>query len=75
MTVEWLARLQFMLAVSFHYLFPPLTLGLGVCMLISQGLYLKSDKGEDSSSECETSLQFSIVMTLYLSVDISSVLY
>ena len=42
MTVEWLARLQFMLAVSFHYFFPPLTLGLGVCMLISQGLYLKS---------------------------------
>jgi len=40
--VEILARLQFALTIMFHYLFPPLTIGLGVLMVIMEGLYLKT---------------------------------
>jgi cytochrome d ubiquinol oxidase subunit I len=35
-----LARLQFALTIMFHYLFPPLSIGLGVVMVLMEGLYL-----------------------------------
>ncbi len=38
----FLSRIQFALTVGFHYLFPPLTIGLGVQMVIMEGLYLKT---------------------------------
>jgi len=37
-----LSRLQFALTVSFHYIFVPLTIGLGLIMVILEGLYLKT---------------------------------
>lgn len=37
-----LARLQFSLTIMFHYLFPPLTIGLGVPLVTLEGLYLKT---------------------------------
>jgi cytochrome d ubiquinol oxidase subunit I len=37
-----LSRIQFALTVGFHYLFPPLTIGLGLLMVIMEGLYLKT---------------------------------
>lgn len=37
-----LSRLQFALTIMFHYLFPPLTIGLGVLMVIIEGLWLKT---------------------------------
>ena len=37
-----LSRLQFALTVMFHYLFPPLTIGLGVLLVAMEGLYLKT---------------------------------
>ncbi len=37
-----LARLQFALTIMFHYLFPPLTIGLGMLMVFVEGLYLKT---------------------------------
>jgi cytochrome d ubiquinol oxidase subunit I len=37
-----LSRLQFALTVSFHYLFVPLSIGLGLIMVILEGLYLKT---------------------------------
>jgi cytochrome d ubiquinol oxidase subunit I len=37
-----LSRLQFALTVSFHYLFPPLTIGLGVLMVIMEAMYLRT---------------------------------
>ncbi|HQE28821.1 MAG TPA: cytochrome ubiquinol oxidase subunit I, partial [Phycisphaerae bacterium] len=37
-----LSRLQFALTVMFHYLFPPLTIGLGVVLVVLEGLYLKT---------------------------------
>ena len=38
--VVLLSRLQFAFTVMFHYLFPPLTIGLGVLMVIVEGLYM-----------------------------------
>ncbi|HQH26967.1 MAG TPA: cytochrome ubiquinol oxidase subunit I, partial [Oligoflexia bacterium] len=40
--VESLSRLQFALTIMFHYLFPPLTIGLSVIMVIIEGLALKT---------------------------------
>lgn len=40
--VLWLSRLQFALTIMFHYLFPPLTIGLGVLMVIVEGMALKT---------------------------------
>lgn len=42
MDVEILARLQFAMTVSFHYIYPPLSIGLGVVLVICEGLYLKT---------------------------------
>ena len=37
-----LARLQFALTIMVHYLFPPLSIGLGAQMFITEGIYLKT---------------------------------
>lgn len=37
-----LSRLQFALTIMFHYLFPPLTIGLGILMVLAEGLFLKT---------------------------------
>ena len=37
-----LSRLQFALTIMFHYLFPPLTIGLGVLMVMMEGMWLKT---------------------------------
>ncbi len=37
-----LSRLQFSLTIMFHYLFPPLTIGLGVLLVVMEGMYLKT---------------------------------
>ncbi|GMU90915.1 MAG: cytochrome ubiquinol oxidase subunit I [Chlorobiota bacterium] len=42
MTTELWARLQFAFTVSFHYIYPPLSIGLGVILVIMEGLYLKT---------------------------------
>ena len=42
MYVEFLARLQFALTIGFHYIYPPLSIGLGVIMVIMEGMYLKT---------------------------------
>ena len=36
----WLSRIQFALTIGFHYLFPPLSIGLGLLMVIMEGTYL-----------------------------------
>jgi cytochrome d ubiquinol oxidase subunit I len=38
----FLARLQFALTIGFHYLFPPLTIGLGVLLVIMEGTFLRT---------------------------------
>jgi cytochrome d ubiquinol oxidase subunit I len=40
MDVLLLSRLQFALTIMFHYLFPPLTIGLGVVLVYLEGMYL-----------------------------------
>ena len=42
MDVEILARLQFALTIGFHYIYPPLSIGIGVLLVIMEGLYLKT---------------------------------
>ncbi len=38
----FLSRIQFALTVMFHYLFPVLSIGLGLFLVISEGVYLKT---------------------------------
>ena len=40
--VEFLSRIQFAFTIMFHYLFPPLTIGLGLVMVIIEALWLKT---------------------------------
>jgi cytochrome d ubiquinol oxidase subunit I len=42
MDVEFLARLQFAFTIAFHYIYPPLSIGLGIILVVSEGLYLKT---------------------------------
>src|SRR5262245_64757789 len=44
MSAEVLSRIQFALTISFHFLFPPLTIGLGVVLVVMQGLRLWTGK-------------------------------
>ncbi|CAL1521516.1 cytochrome ubiquinol oxidase subunit I [Chitinophaga sp. MM2321] len=43
-SVEILSRIQFAFTISFHYIYPPLSIGLGLCLVIMEGLYLKTGK-------------------------------
>lgn len=42
MDVELLSRLQFAGTVMFHYLFPPLTIGLGLVIVVLEGVWLRT---------------------------------
>lgn len=42
MDVEILSRVQFALTIMFHYIYPPLSIGLGVMLVIIEGLYIKT---------------------------------
>ncbi len=42
MEVEILARVQFALTIMFHYIYPPLSIGLGLIMVIIEAIYLKT---------------------------------
>ena len=42
MDVVTLSRIQFGLNISFHYLFPPLSIGLGLLLVIMEGAYLRT---------------------------------
>lgn len=46
MSVEILSRIQFALTVSFHYIYPPLSIGLGLIMVILEGNYLRTGNKE-----------------------------
>src|ERR1051326_2854064 len=37
-----LSRIQFALTIMFHYIFPPLSIGLGAIMVIMEGTYLRT---------------------------------
>lgn len=44
MDVLILSRIQFALTVSFHYIYPPLSIGLGIMLVIMEGLWLLTKK-------------------------------
>ena len=42
MDVLMLSRLQFAFTIMFHYLFPPLTIGLSIVLVYLEGMFLKT---------------------------------
>jgi cytochrome d ubiquinol oxidase subunit I len=42
MDVEMLSRIQFAFTVAFHYIYPPISIGLGVILVIIEGMYLRT---------------------------------
>ncbi len=44
MDVEILSRIQFAFTVAFHYIYPPMSIGLGLLLVIMEGMYLKTGK-------------------------------
>lgn len=42
MDVVILARIQFALTIAFHYIFPPISIGLGLLLVFMEGMYLKT---------------------------------
>jgi len=46
METEILARVQFALTIAFHYIYPPLSIGLGLLMVAFKGIYLRTGKKE-----------------------------
>ena len=38
MDVEILARIQFAFTIAFHYIYPPLSIGIGLIMVIMESL-------------------------------------
>lgn len=42
MDVEILSRLQFAFTIAFHYIYPPLSIGIAIILVIMEGMYLKT---------------------------------
>ncbi|MFN4314217.1 MAG: cytochrome ubiquinol oxidase subunit I [Chitinophagaceae bacterium] len=42
MDVEILSRIQFAFTIAFHYIYPPLSIGLGLVLVIMEGMYLRT---------------------------------
>ena len=42
MDVLILSRIQFALNIAFHYLYPPISIGLGLMLVIMEGMWLKT---------------------------------
>ncbi len=42
MNVEMLSRLQFAFTAAFHYLYPPLSIGLGIVLVMMEGMWLRT---------------------------------
>lgn len=44
METEILARFQFAFTIAFHYIFPPLSIGLGLLLVVFESLYIRTKK-------------------------------
>jgi len=42
MDLELLSRIQFAFTIAFHYIYPPLSIGLGVVIVGLEGLFLNT---------------------------------
>lgn len=55
--VVMLSRIQFALTIMFHYLFPPLSIGLGILLVFMEGMFLKTgDKQYENMTRFFTKL-------------------
>ena len=43
-----LSRIQFAFTIMFHYLFPPLSIGLGLLLVVFEGTYLRTGDADYS---------------------------
>ncbi|MCC5936153.1 MAG: cytochrome ubiquinol oxidase subunit I [Lunatimonas sp.] len=46
MDVEILSRIQFAFTVAFHYIYPPLSIGIGLLMVVFESMYIRTRKKE-----------------------------
>ena len=46
MDVELLARIQFAFTIAFHYIYPPLSIGIGLLMVVFESLYIKTKNAD-----------------------------
>ena len=46
MDVEILARIQFAFTVAFHYIYPPLSIGIGLVIVLFESIYIKTGNKE-----------------------------
>ena len=46
MDTEVLARIQFAFTIAFHYIYPPLSIGLGLLMVVFESLFIKTKNKE-----------------------------
>lgn len=46
MDVEILSRIQFAFTIAFHYIYPPLSIGLGLIMVIFESIYIRTGNKE-----------------------------
>lgn len=44
MDVEILSRIQFAFTVAFHYIYPPLSIGIGLLMVVFETMYIRTKK-------------------------------
>jgi len=42
MDVELLSRIQFAFTIMFHYIYPPMSIGIGILLIFMEGMYLKT---------------------------------
>jgi len=42
MAIADLSRIQFALTIGFHYIYPPLSIGLGLVLVLMEGLYIRT---------------------------------
>ena len=42
MDVVMLSRIQFALTSGFHYIYPPLSIGIGLMLVLFEGIYVKT---------------------------------
>ena len=58
-----LSRLQFAITIMFHYIFPPMTIGLGVVLVALEGLWLKT-KNDLYHKQASRTRIFGIILPL-----------
>lgn len=46
MDVEILSRIQFAFTVAFHYIYPPLSIGIGLIMVVFESMYIRTKNKE-----------------------------